>query len=173
MAPTTVLPSNKNSLTGSFSRISTPKSLAISPILCVIVPKPPFVWKTPCSYSRYARIVNRLGAWNGLIPKYLVWKDIASCILSSGNNLDRSEATLLHGLRTLATRKARLFNKSVGPLHGALRQFLDSLIFVRLSSIYLLKPAAFFSPQRSLICSVISSKSVLAFRLPPDPNTSL
>ncbi len=151
LAPITFLPSKTNSLTASLSIILTPSSLAISAIFWVIVPSPPSTWNTPCSYSRYAKIVKRLGAWKGLIPRYFVWNDMANCILSSVNILERSEDTLLHGLNTLATLKALLLMRSVGPLQGEFRQFFERLSFVLLSSIYFLNPFALSSPQSSPI----------------------
>ncbi len=44
----------------------------------VTAPQPPIGWKTPYSYSRNERIENRLGHWNGDIPRYFDWNEKAS-----------------------------------------------------------------------------------------------
>ena len=56
----------------------TPISRAISAIDSVTAAQPPIGWNTPYSYSRNERIENRLGHWNGDIPRYFDWKVIAS-----------------------------------------------------------------------------------------------
>ena len=118
LTPLTVLPSIITSSTGVESSNCTPISLAISPILVVIEPRPPFAWNMPCSYSKNANIVNKDGAWNGLIPRYFVWKDIARRTRSSSNNRSRSEATLAQGFSTVAAAIERLVSKSEGPFQG-------------------------------------------------------
>ena len=63
--------------TGLSNRMSTPMRAAARAIASDTAPQPPMGWNTPCSYSRKLRMVNRLGQRNGLIPRYLVWKEKA------------------------------------------------------------------------------------------------
>ena len=128
------------SVTASPILNSTPISLAISPILSVTLPSPPIGWKIPYSYSKNARIVNKLGQLNGDIPKYFVWNDIASINLSSSKIFIKSLATDLCGLRTPATLIALFDSKSVAPNHGSCRHCLDLSNFILLSSRYFLNP---------------------------------
>ena len=139
----------------------------------MIEPSPPLAWKIPCSYSKKARIVNKDGAWNGLIPKYFVWKDIASLILSSSKFFLKSLATDAHGFNTLATRRARLVNRFEGPVQGVCKQAFERSSFFLLSLTYFSKPLAFLSPDNSRILSVMRSKSLVASIWPPAPKTSL
>ena len=64
-------PSNRTSSTGSLSRMVTPSSAAMRAIALVSALQPPIGCQMPCSYSRKERIENRLGHWNGDIPRYL------------------------------------------------------------------------------------------------------
>ena len=107
-------------------------------------------------------MVNREGAWNGLIPKYFVWKDIANLILSSSKFFLKSLATEAHGFKTLATRIARLVNRFDGPVQGVCKHALERSSFFLLSLTYFSKPLAFLSPDSSRILSVIKSKSLVA-----------
>src|SRR4028118_13390 len=72
--PTACRPEKRISRTGSLRRMSTPISRATRAIAVVTAPQPPIGWKMPYSYSRKERIENRLGHWNGDIPKYWDWK---------------------------------------------------------------------------------------------------
>ncbi len=56
----------------------TPRPRATRAMASIIAPHPPRGWNTPYSYSRNARMVNRLGHLNGDIPRYLLWKENAS-----------------------------------------------------------------------------------------------
>ena len=71
------------------------------------------------------------GAWKGLMPRYFVWKDIASRIRSSSKCLPRSPATLAQGLSTVATRMARLVRISIGLDHGVCKHCLEKFNFLR------------------------------------------
>ena len=87
-------------------------------IRSLTLPNPPMGWKMPYSYSRKANMVNRLGQLNGDMPRYFVWKDMASMRRSSSKSFIRSPATERWG-RTPATRMARLDKRSVGPYQGS------------------------------------------------------
>ena len=114
-------------------------------------------------------MVNSEGAWNGDIPRYLVWKDIARRIRSSSNRRERSLATLAHGLSTPATLIALLVSKLLGPVQGVCRQALETSNLRRFSLTYFSKPAAFASPANSRIRSVISGRLLVASIDPPAP----
>ena len=117
--------------------------------------------------------MNRLGAWNGLIPRYFVWNDIASCILSSLKDLDKSEATDLQGRSTRDILRARLLMRSDGPFQGVLRHFFERRSFLRLSATYLRKPLASSGPESLSIWETMLSMSVVASMCPPCPKISL
>ena len=76
--PTARRPSKRISRTGSSVRISTPSSRATRAMASVSAPQPPMGWKTPYSYSRKERMENRLGHWNGDMPRYFDWNENAS-----------------------------------------------------------------------------------------------
>ena len=123
----------------------------------------------PYSYSKNASIVNREGAWNGLIPRYFVWNDIANLTLSSSNSLSRSLATEAQGFNIVATFIALFVSKSEGPFHGVCKQTLEKSNFFLFSVTYRSKPAALLSPDNSLILSVICSRLDVASIEPPAP----
>ena len=153
--------------------MSTPRSVAISAMRFVMFPRPPLAWKIPCSYSKNARIVKREGAWNGLIPRYFVWNDIANLTRSSVNNRSRSPATEDQGLSTLTASIAFLLRRSSGPFQGDWRLDLLRNSLRRFSLTYFRKPSALSSPDSSLTRSVISSRSEVASMEPPCPKINL
>jgi hypothetical protein len=57
--------------------MATPRSAATRAIARVTAPQPPIGWNTPYSYSMNARMENRLGQWNGDMPRYFDWNAIA------------------------------------------------------------------------------------------------
>ena len=76
--PLMVFPSMITDSTASFIRNVTPRSLAMLAMRSLTLPRPPIGWKIPYSYSKKASMVNKLGQLNGDMPRYLVWKDMAS-----------------------------------------------------------------------------------------------
>ena len=170
--PIAVLPSMMTSSTASPSRNCTPISSAISAMRTGTEPSPPVGWKIPYSYSRNARMVNKLGQLNGDIPRYLVWNDIASISRSSSNKRIKSLATDRVGRKTVAARMTRLEKMSVGPFHGSCKQALARWSFLRLSSTYRTKAFASFSPESTAIRSRMTSRSLVQSSSPPCPKMS-
>ena len=133
--------------------------------------KSPVGWKMPYSYSRNARMVNRLGQLNGDIPRYLVWNDIASISRSSSNKRIKSLATDRVGRKTVAARMARLEKMSVGPFHGSCKQALARWSFLRLSSTYEQRHLRPFR-QKVRRFGRMTSRSLVQSSSPPCPKIS-
>ena len=75
--PTARRPSKRISSTGFIEADFHAQSLGDARHRGVSAAQPPIGCKTPYSYSRNERIENRLGQWNGDMPRYFDWKENA------------------------------------------------------------------------------------------------